>query len=293
MFGKMYSLRTSQLLLYIVDNDPVGIHQAGYNGLAALIPKALGNNVFVPSFGGMHYETTRIVGLNQQRDHIFEPRLSPMYVLGADDERVVLHQPFTDYKGIEAHISFFIEEPYFIHQHIRLTFHKEFGRPMGFSSTWANYIHMPTDRYIYSQLQQHKGARDGWMGITRTDHGASDYITKRMPSHEVEAAAHVRTMDNAPVLPHYAQINGPLSFYYGLYYDHAFLLMFKEPERVRLAYSPCGGGKEPFWNPAWNYTLQLDDVIIGQSYEWHVCLAFKPFAGRQDILDEVRRYQAK
>ena len=61
-------------------------------------------------------------------------------------------------------------------------------------------------------------------------------------------------------------------------------------ERFRLAYSPCGGGKGPAWNPAWDYVLHLDDAQPGTTHVWELCLVAKPFQGRADVLDEVRRY---
>ena len=84
---------------------------------------------------------------------------------------------------------------------------------------------------------------------------------------------------------------GPLDFYYGLCHgEHLFLMMFRQPERVRLAYSPCGAGKQPAWNPAWDYVLVLDDARIGETFRWDVCLALKEYRGRADALKEVRRY---
>ena len=57
---------------------------------------------------------------------------------------------------------------------------------------------------------------------------------------------------------------GPLTFYYGFCHgEQQFLMMFAQPDRFRLAYSPCGAGKEPKWNPAWDYVLHLDDADIG------------------------------
>jgi hypothetical protein len=99
-------------------------------------------------------------------------------------------------------------------------------------------------------------------------------------------------IDNASILPQYETVNGPLPFYYGLYYDYAFIMMFREPDRVRFAYSPNGGDVELPWSPAWDYELVQDDITPGVSYEWNLCLAVKPYIGRKDILDEVRQYNS-
>jgi len=84
---------------------------------------------------------------------------------------------------------------------------------------------------------------------------------------------------------------GPLSFYYGLCHGpQLFLMMFRQPEQFRLAYSPCGGGQQPGWNPAWDYVLHLDDAQIGRPYTWDLCLVTKEYGGQADILEEVRGY---
>ena len=85
---------------------------------------------------------------------------------------------------------------------------------------------------------------------------------------------------------------GPLPFYYGLCDDGLlFLMMFKQPERFHFAYSPCGAGKEPAWNPAWDYVLCLDDAQLERTYSWDLCLVVKEYQGRADVLDEIRRYR--
>jgi hypothetical protein len=83
---------------------------------------------------------------------------------------------------------------------------------------------------------------------------------------------------------------GPLTFYYGLVHELLFLMMFRQPERFRFAYSPCGGGKEPAWCPAWDYVLFLEDARLDHPYVWDLCLVVKPYEGRRDVLAEVRRY---
>jgi len=86
-------------------------------------------------------------------------------------------------------------------------------------------------------------------------------------------------------------VGGPLAFYYGFVPgDLVFLMMFKRPEDFRLAYSPCGGGTQPAWNPAWDYVLHLDDARPGTSHVWELCLAIKRYEGRADVLREVREY---
>ncbi|MBI4553899.1 MAG: hypothetical protein HY710_16650 [Candidatus Latescibacteria bacterium] len=39
-----------------------------------------------------------------------------------------------------------------------------------------------------------------------------------------------------------------------------------------------------------SYFLHLDDVEVGVPYDWSLCLAYKPYVSRRDILPEVERY---
>ena len=309
-------LETASFLAFIAENSAVGIHRAGYNGVASLIPRHTGNNIFVPTFAGMNYETISLEGLPPYRNSHptkFEPRAEPMHIESADGEKVVLVQPETGHARVSARITFAVREPHYLHQRIELTFHHRFcseDRAGRFDSLWASYLHMPPDRHIYLKPDQDAGGDlANWLGITKADHGAPDMQVRCLPDgHEIDAESHLKAMgDQAPLsdddiaaLPEVEwspaalpkALDGPLAFYYGLLPNSLlYLMMFKQPERIRLAYSPCGGGRQPAWNPAWDYVLHLDDAEAGSTHVWDVCLVVKPWQGRADVLNEVRLYR--
>ncbi|MSS71652.1 MAG: hypothetical protein EXS64_09195 [Candidatus Latescibacteria bacterium] len=305
------SLETKTFIAYIADNAALGIHRAGYNGIASLIPRHSGNNLFVPVYAGLNYETIWLPGLppyQQVRGSKFEPRAEPMQIEAADAKSVTLVQPETSHAHVGARITFSVEEPCYLHQRIEVTFHRKFcgsGEKNRFRSLYASYMHTPPDRHIYLQADPASGDLSDWIGITKADHAAPDTQIRRLPDgRELTAAEHLAAMNFESPLSESAlsgtgwpstalprNLDGPLSFYYGLCHDaQLFLMMFKQPERFRLAYSPCGGGQQPAWSPAWDYILHLDDAEIGPTYTWDLCLALKPFEGRTDVLQEVRRY---
>ena len=112
-------LQTQEFMAFIADNSALGIHRAGYNGLASLIPRRTGNNLFVPSHAGLNYEHIFVAGLppyGESHQSSFEPRAEPMHVEGADEEHVTLIQPETSYAHISARITFRVEEPCYLHQ---------------------------------------------------------------------------------------------------------------------------------------------------------------------------------
>jgi hypothetical protein len=305
-------LETRSFLAFIADNSALGIHRAGFNGVASLVPKSTGNNIFVPTFGGMNFEMTWLDGLIPYPGK-FEPRIEPMYIGKADARGVTLVQPETSHAHVSARITFTVEEPYYLHQRIELTFHRRFspeGRPNAFEGLFASYIHMPPDRHIYLKPDLNAGDDlSWWMGITREAHTSRSWELRPLPGdREIDAASHLTAMQTRSPLPDGEQpdlkgrlwstgaipkiLDRPLCFYYGFCHDSLICLaMLKPAEHFHLAYSPCGGGMGLVWNPAWDYVLHLKDAKLHTTYVWNVCIAVKPFAGRADILKEVRRYQ--
>lgn len=305
------ALQNASFTAHISNNESLGIHRPGYNGVASLIPRHSGNNLFVPTYAGLNYETISLTGMPTYRapgreDHQakFEPRCEAMHIEPADAERVVLVQPETSNAGVSACITFSVAEPHYLHQRIELTFHQRFcpeDQASVFSSLWASYMHMPPDGHLYLKPGWRSGPeRDGWIGLTKAGHGAEGYELRPLPSDcRLGAADHLEAMESqeplggqqVAELPASPLAGGPLDFYYGLCDDQVFLMMFRQPEQVSLAYSPNGGGTEPAWCPAWDYVLHLDDAPVGSTYTWEVCVVVKPFAGRADVLEEVSRYQ--
>ncbi len=304
---QMRLLETEAFFAFIVDNSKVGIHRAGFNGVASLIPKSSGNNLFLPSVCGLNYETISLAGADGSGP-TFEPRDEAMFFELATENEVVLVQPETSYSHVSARITFRIEEPHYLHQRIALTFHKRFvgdGEKQSFSSLWASYIHAPPDRHIYLQADTSSEPLDDWVGISKTFHDSPEINLRRLPDRQLNAAEHLDIMNqDFPLDSKQLQesgwpedrlprnLSGPLEYYYGLAHGSQMLLfMFSEPERVRLAYSPVGGGTRPVPSPAWDYVLVLDDVEIGKTYTWDLCVVVKPFEGRNDVLAEIERYR--
>src|ERR1043166_1130879 len=103
-------LRTQAFEAYISDNRKLGIHRAGFNGVAALIRRDSGNNLFVPATSGLNYEAFNMRGagadVDEQTRSPFEPRSEPMSIEHADTERVTLFQPETRHSHVSARITF-------------------------------------------------------------------------------------------------------------------------------------------------------------------------------------------
>lgn len=309
-------LENASFSAYVADNETLGVHCPGYNGIASLIPRGMGNNLFVPMFSGLNYETLWLTGMPPYPHHnqsLFEPRCEPMHIAEATAQQVTLVQPATSHAGVSARITFTVEEPHYLHQRIELTFHRRFCEKSvkcAFRSLWASYIYLPADRHVYMKLDQESPMMSDWVGVTKEDHDTPEFLMRPLPeTADLTPAEHLAAMtsqpprpdgkvprqESSPFLPPMVMppvLNGPLHAYYGFCRgDLLVLKMFRQPERFRFAYSPCGGMKEPAWNPAWDYVLALDDLKLETVYRWDLCLAVKPYAGRADIGREIERYR--
>jgi hypothetical protein len=290
-------LGTESFTAFIADNSKLGIHLAGYNGVASLVPKHSGNNLFVPIFAGLNLEFSWPKGLAEYRDpttgRTFEPRCEPMSIEMADKNTVILAQPETSHAHVSSRIIFTVEEPYYLHQQIEMTMYQRHcgkGEKQEFKGLFASYMHMPPDIHVYLKTDQSSAPLKGWVGITREE---DDWLITPLPDdRELTAGEHLAWMESTkpekePVDKHTRK--QPLAFYYGICHDDLMVLnMFKQPDRFRIAYNPVGGGPK---NPAWDYIAYEEDMEIGKKYIWDMCLAIKGYKGREDVLEEVNKYR--
>jgi len=294
----------------IADNSPRDIHKRGANGVASLVIKETGRNLFVPESCGLNYELFELEGLpffEPPEGSLFEPRWESLTIESADPRSVVMTQAETAYSHISTRIVFRVEEPYYLHQRLELTFHRRFcheNEKNRFSGLCASYIHQPPDPHLYLKADHTSPVLSGWIGLTKAFHRAPELLIHPLPDgREISTSAHLEAMCLEPSLKApdpFIEIQAAslwghhLPYYYGLLADDlVFLMMFRRPETFRLAYSPNGGEPEQeIWNPAWDYVLYLEDAQVGQPYTWDLCLALKPYQGRADVLREVERYLA-
>ena len=80
-------------------------------------------------------------------------------------------------------------------------------------------------------------------------------------------------------------------FYYGRFGDMVLIYIFKPNPYLRFAHSPSGGGRTSSGddtNPAWDFQLVIPAPKAGAEYSLDMRVVFKPWAGRADVLKEVR-----
>jgi hypothetical protein len=304
-------LKTSAFTAAIADNSAQGDHLEGMNGAATLAPTETGANIFTPGKCGLNYELFELAGLpffEPPRDSLFEPRLAPLHYDRADGGAVILSHPETAYARVSGRITFRVEEPYYLHQRVELTLHRRFCPPEVkniFYCLFASYMFHPRNPHLYLKAGRSAPDLSGWVGMTKPFHRAPNLVLHDLPGgRELSAEEHLSLAKSQPkrespdafIEKQAPFFPGPwLDFYYGLLDGgQAFIMMFKQPEMVRLGYSPNSGNPQaPLWNPAWDYVLYLEDARIDTLYSWDLCLAVKPYQGRRDVVREYERYLIK
>jgi hypothetical protein len=71
------------------------------------------------------------------------------------------------------------------------------------------------------------------------------------------------------------------------------IYIFRPNPYLRFAQSPSGGGNTPAGddtNPAWDFQLVIPNPEANRTYPLDLRVVYKPWAGRADVLREVKNY---
>jgi len=80
-----------------------------------------------------------------------------------------------------------------------------------------------------------------------------------------------------------------LPFFYGLFEDLIWIVMFDRKDGIRITHSPSGGGGAPgrrTTNPAWDFQYLIPEYEAARTYELRVRTVFRPRCSRDDVLKE-------
>ncbi|MGI6459374.1 MAG: hypothetical protein ACOX5J_04640 [Candidatus Hydrogenedentales bacterium] len=285
-------LQTGALTAVIGDNEPMGEHhRRRYNGVFALATPERAESPFVPMFSGLNLEHYFDAQARTDNDAVFfEPRHVPMELRRIDDNAVELYQATTPFYGVESWTRFTLSGP----RHIDMTFrcipHKnEFiGGFMGVF--WASYINAPADKSLYFLQAGSTLDKPQWVQYCTQAHGHASTVVHQADTFRAQPGQSTGSLFEELSPLRYAE-----PFYYGLFRDHVLIFIFERGPTVRFSHSPSGAGPTPAGDdthPAWDFQLIVPDVVAGQEYGLRMRLVYKPWAGRDDVLAEVRNAYA-
>ena len=288
--GHSGEFAVSGLRCVIGDNEALGEHREGYNGVFAITAPDAADSPFVPLYAGLnleHYFDTRPRPADAAV--FFEPRRVPMTFTRIDERTAELYQPPTPVFGVESWTRFEVREPHYIDMQFRCVPRKDAFQGGLMGVFWASYIHAPEDKSMY------------FLG------GVPPYDAPRWtqlctPAHDHDST--VRHVNDERVFPFetaggtlyssFSPLRFDAPFFYGRVRGHVLIYIFDPAAIVRFAHSPSGGGVTPGGDdtsPAWDFQLIVPEPKVGQEYTLRMRLVYKPWVSRDDVLDEARRYR--
>lgn len=284
------TFEVSRLRAVIGNNKALGDHRERYNGVFSLAAPDCAETPFVPLYAGLNLENFFDARPRHEDDRIFfEPRTSPMTFTRVNDTTAELYQPATPFYGIESWTRFELKEPYYIDFSFRCVAHKPDLAGGYFGVFWASYINAPDNKSYY--FLEPKSTLDNpvWVQFLTQQHDRDSTVRS------AAGGADVPLDTTKPCL--WTQIS-PLRygapFFYGRFRDRVLIYIFEPNDNLRFAHSPSGGGRSADGhdsNPAWDFQLIVPDYKVGQEYSLRGRLVYKPWVGRDDVLNEVRRFR--
>lgn len=284
------SFEVSGLRCLIGNNTSTGDHRPGYNGLFALTAPGLADSVYVPAYAGLnleHYFDAR--QRSEDPAEFFEPRYASMTFRRIDARTAELHQPPTPLYGVESWTRFTLEEPHYIDVEFRCVPRQIEFAGGWFGVFWASYMNGPANKSIYFLAEGSTLDAPRWLQFCTQQHNHASTVRPAGDALDLPMPDSADTLFNS-----FSPLRYGEPFYYGLIGDHVLIYIFEPNPGLRFAHSPSGGGPTADGtdtNPAWDFQLIVPEPEAGREYVLRWRTVLKPFAGRDDVLDEVRAYR--
>lgn len=276
----------------IGNNAPAGEHRRGYNGVFALYGDGEEDSVFVPFYAGLnieHYFDRR--PRNPDGAIFFEPRHAPMEFRRESARVAELYQPPTPFYGVESWTRFEVKDPYYIDFAYRCIPRKDAFEGGFMGVFWASYINAPLDKSICFLDAGSTLDDPHWVQYCTQAHGRDSTVV-----HENAPDLGLDARDDGALFGSLSPLRYGAPFYYGRFRDLVLIYIFDNDPRIRFSHSPSGGGRTAAGdaaNPAWDFQFIVPDYEVDKEYGFSMRLVCKPWQGRRDVLEEVRKRQAE
>ncbi len=285
--------RVSRLECVIGNNKAAEGHRAGYNGVFRMTAPGVDASVFVPGIAGLNLEHYFDARPRQSEATVFfEPRHAPMDFRRLSDTKAELRQPPTPAYGVESRTVFELREPYYLDVSYRAIPRREEYTGAYLGIFWASYINGPQDKSLYFLQSGSTLAKPQWVQFATQTHGRDSTV---LPAGDQRTEPAVT--DEPPALfRNFSPLRYSEPFYYGRFGNMVLIYIFRPNPYLRFAHSPSGGGRSASGddtNPAWDFQLVIPDPRPGKEYELEMRAVYKPWAGRADVLSEVRQWLSR
>jgi hypothetical protein len=283
------TFRCGDLEAVIGDNSADGAHRAGYNGIWSLKHANGDRSLFVPGVAGLNHEHIFDGATNGRQEIFFEPRYAPMTFDRIGPNEAELHQPPTPTFFLESWTRFRLAEPHYIDFEFRCIPRQHAYRFGYIGLFWATYINAPDDKSMYFRGSLGQGT-PSWMQLCTQRHDDESSVPHGSDKLELKFDPAYRDCLFKNISP----MRFDLPFYYGLFDEHVWIIMFDRSEFVRFTHSPSGGGfnaDRQTTNPAWDFQFIIPEYEVNREYRFKLRAVFRKRCPREDILEEYERWR--
>lgn len=283
------TFEVGDLIAIIGNNEAEGQHRSGYNGIFQLSHRTEPENLFVPAVAGMNLEHIFDGHTATTRELLFEPRNAPMEFRKLSETEAELHQPPTPHFGLESWTRFTLQAPHYIDFNFRGVAHKNVFIGGYIGLFWASYINAPENKSIYFRGRFPGSNRTHWIQAYTQWHDNESTFMHLNDNTQLKFAENYPTM----LYTRFSQLRWEESFFFGLRKNHVFIVMFDRAEGIRFSHSPSGGGGTldgSDTNPAWDFQFIVPKYEVDREYSFKARVVYKEYRGRQDVLEEFRRW---
>ncbi len=301
-------LTSGHLRVRFVDNSP-RLNVAGdgllpgYSGVASLVYAGQERNIFGP--GGLNYEMGSTTHKQGQRSDLWNaPRMAPMALEKIDARTVRLTQKGAEAAGLNVEIVYRLGESY-IDQTITTWPDTDIESSRTF---WASYMLFLQNTSLYLRASLKDDPQMRWREMTSAGHngsGRGTYFRCCEPagktSHELliddpvsrqevfETATSRAATEAAGFRP--GEITVFDNFYFGFVDDFVALSIFQPPAHGHFMPWLSASGAQALRRPAWDFSIESGPQRAGERRTYRLRFVYKPYAGLDDLLQEVERFR--
>ena len=276
----------------------------GYNGIASLVSTDRDRTIFAPA--GLDYECGSTVPRMGKLAGLWNaPRVARMAIEQVDDRTVRLSQNGSEAAGLNVEISFHIGDRY-IDQTITTWPDSDIQSS---STFWASYMLFVQNTSLYLHGRVKDGPQTQWLEMTSAGHnnnGGGTYFRGCDPAgkkwyefitdNPVRRQSVFETAESRTATVEAGFKLGTLEsfddFFFGFVDDHVALWIFRKPANGNFSPWISASGAQALRRPAADFAINSGPQKAGERRTFYVRLVYKPYAGIEDLLQEVERFQS-
>jgi hypothetical protein len=276
------TFQVGDLTAVIGDNEKYEGHtRTGYNGVHSLLHKTSRESLF--TITGLNHEHIfdGDQDLHGDTNVFFEPRTSPVAFTRISDSEAELHQPQTQTFFLESWTRIKLVAPHYIDFSYRCVPHQHSFRNGYIGLFWASYINQPENKSIYFRDEK------GWVQLCTQRHDDESTVRHVNDSFDLKFASETRDTLYKNLSP--LRFSDP--FYYGLFGDHIYIVMFDRAEGIRFSHSPSGGGPPSATQPAWDWQYIIPKYEVLREYGYRARVVYREKCSRDEVLKEFKTWR--